>query len=62
MSNRQFDRQWNDITMMFNVQQRLDLRYLRLWAGQLGVDALLESVISGESPYYPPDSSQRRMF
>jgi hypothetical protein len=62
MSNRQFDRQWNDITMMFNVQQHLDLRYLRTWAGQLGVGALLEKAIAGESPYSPPDSSQRSMF
>jgi hypothetical protein len=63
MSNRQFDRQWNDIIMMFNVQRhQLDLHYLRTSAEQLSVSALLEKAIAGESPHSPPESSQPRLF
>ncbi len=62
MSNRQLDRQWSDVRAILEVQRQLDLRYLRTWAAQLGVGALLEKAIAGESPYRPPDSSQRSMF
>ena len=41
------ERQWNDILGIFTVQaKRLDLGYLKKWAAVLGINHLLEKVIS----------------
>jgi hypothetical protein len=44
------DRQWSDILGIVEVQaDRLDLPYLRKWAGTLGVSELLDRVLAGPS-------------
>jgi len=40
------ERQWRDVLGVLKVQgKRLDMAYLRLWAGELGVTDLLESAL-----------------
>jgi hypothetical protein len=36
------DRQWNDIVGLITINPAMDLEYVRLWAGRLGVTRLLE--------------------
>lgn len=62
LSNRVLDRQWSDVRAILAVQQSLDLDYLRAWARQLGVAALLDHALAGTSPYDPPNATQQRMF
>ncbi|HEX5442832.1 MAG TPA: hypothetical protein VFW87_03340 [Pirellulales bacterium] len=40
------DRQWNDILGLLKVRRDdLDRQYLRHWAGELGLDDLLDSAL-----------------
>ncbi len=41
------ERQWSDILGVLNAQtSEIDIKYLREWAGKLGVDKLLEKAVS----------------
>ncbi len=45
-SNQVLERQWSDVLDVARVQgERLDLAYLRQWAGELGVAELLEEAL-----------------
>ncbi len=46
-SGRSSERQWDDVLGVLTIQaERLDLKYLKKWAGILGTDELLEKAIS----------------
>ncbi len=50
------DRQWNDILGVLGVQQeKLDVEYLRQWAGKLGLTDLLEEALSRALPLRGPE-------
>jgi hypothetical protein len=40
------ERQWNDVVGLIRINPSLDLNYLQLWAGRLGVTHLLEKAQS----------------
>ncbi len=49
LGGEQSDQQWNDLRGMRTVQEaRLDQAYLRKWAAHLGVQDLLETLLSEE--------------
>jgi hypothetical protein len=55
------DRQWRDVQSILRVQDdRLDVAYLRQWAGQLGVAELLEWALKGQQPPQPGDEPRQR--
>ena len=58
------DRQWRDVQAILRVQDELiDVAYLRQWAGQLGLTALLEWALKGQQPPQPGDEPrQQRLF
>jgi len=46
-SGQSSERQWDDVLGVLTIQaERLDLKYLKKWAGILGTDELLEKAIS----------------
>ena len=58
--NRVSDQQWRDIQGLLRVQAgRLDLQYLRRWAADQDVGALLETALRGERPE-PPGAAPRQ--
>jgi hypothetical protein len=63
--NRVSDQQWRDIQSIIRVQAAaLDQPYLRRWAADLNLSALLEAALRGERPptHPPGDPHQQRMF
>jgi Nucleotidyl transferase AbiEii toxin, Type IV TA system len=58
------DRQWRDVQAILRVQSDLiDATYLRRWASELGVVALLEWALKGQQPPQPGDDPfQQRLF
>jgi len=65
LGNRVSDQQWRDIQSIIRVQAAaLDQPYLRRWAADLNLSALLEAALRGERPptHPPGDPHQQRMF
>jgi hypothetical protein len=63
MGNRVSDQQWRDIQSILRVQgDALDLAYLRQWALDLGLGALLDLALRGERPGPDATTQQHRLL
>ena len=63
LGNRVSDQQWRDIQSILRVQgDALDLPYLRQWALDLGLGALLDLALRGERPGPDATTQQHRLL